>query len=248
MAGDDMLSFVDLGKSAVDRHPKLLEWIRSWADDPTLIKRRGKLDPLTPEGWFEEGHGIAGGDKDSHGIWIPKHEPGGNVKLWTPPPAAADAALEELLKARHKRTDTFHIVAIPRLMAPWWRRLFNKACDFTVVISPNVSFWPAEMYEPLWLGVVLPFTHHRPWSFKRAPLLVEMGITLRGLLQNSEGDAGPLLRKLLQLPRRVASMPASVVSGVLHMPSPSRDIPNDRDPRRGRKCVAQVGGEEEEVN
>jgi hypothetical protein len=248
MSGDDMLQFVDLAKTAVQRHPPLLEWIRSWADDPVLLKRRGKLKPLSPEGWFVEGHGIEEeGVIDNHGVWIPRHEDPGNLKLWTPPPAAADAALEELAKARHKRTDTFHVVAIPRLMAPTWRKLFNKVCDFTVVISPNVSFWPAEMYEPLWLGIVLPFTHHRPWCFKRAPKLVDMGIKLRGMLPDREGDAGPLLRKLLNLPRWVAPMSSSVVRGVLHLPGPPRDVSHDGDSRRGGKSVAQVGGKKQEA-
>ena len=54
MAGEDMLSFVDLAKSGVERHPALLDWIRDW----TQI---ADLEPLTPEGWFEEGRGITGG-------------------------------------------------------------------------------------------------------------------------------------------------------------------------------------------
>ena len=143
-----------------------------------------------------------------------------------PPPTTAVAALEQLLIARHKRTDTFHVIAIPRLMNPWWRRLFNKVCDFTVVISPDVSFWPENMYEPLWLGIVLPFTRHRPWCFKRSPLLVEMGSDLRKVLPTREADARPLLRKLLQLLKRVASLPASMARGVLHVPG-SRYLPDD---------------------
>ena len=150
-----------------------------------------------------------------------------NYFLWMPAPAAAVAALEQLLIARHKRKDTFHVIAIPRLMNPWWRRLFNKVCDFTVVLSPGVSFWPDNMYEPLWLGIVLPFTKHRPWCFKRCPLLVEMGSDLRRMLPTREADAGPLLRKLLQLPKRVASLPSSMARGVLHMPG-SRYLSNDR--------------------
>ena len=135
-----------------------------------------------------------------------------------PPPAAADAMLEQLLTARHKCTDTSHVIAIPCLMTPRWRRLFNKVCDFSVVISPGVSFWPDHMYEPLWLGIVLPFTHHRPWSFKRAPLLVEMGSSLREMLPAREADAGALLRKLLRLPRRISGLSKSLARGVLHMP------------------------------
>jgi len=33
----------------------------------------------------------------------------------TPPPAAADVALEQLRQARHKRQDSFHIFVCPKL-------------------------------------------------------------------------------------------------------------------------------------
>ena len=93
MAGEDMLTFVNLGQSAIERCPFLLEWVRTWTGRP-------KLRPLTPEGWFEEGHGITYGK-------------GGRLFLWSLPPAIADVALEEVLKARHKRSDTFHVLLVP---------------------------------------------------------------------------------------------------------------------------------------
>ena len=150
MAGRDMLSFVDLDKSAIERFPPLLDWIRDWTGN-------GKLNPLTPEGWFEEGHGIVGGKKDANGVWIPEHGPKGQTFLWAPPPAIADAVLEELLIARHKRSDTFHVVIVPRLMAPRWRRLFNKASDFAFELPAGHKYWPETLFEPLWVGVLLPF-------------------------------------------------------------------------------------------
>ena len=67
MYGQDMISFVDLTRSAVERHSPLLEWVRAWTGRPTL-------QPLTPEGRFEEGHGIKGGYLDKHKVWIPNHE------------------------------------------------------------------------------------------------------------------------------------------------------------------------------
>ena len=210
MAGASMLSFVDLGKTAVERCPELLPWIRDWTE-------RRSLEPLTPEGWFEEGHGIVGGGEDRRGVWIPKHGPSGRVFLWAPQPAVADAALEELLKARHKRTDTFHVVVIPRLMTPRWRRLFNKACDFTFVAPAGVSFWPSDMYEPLWVGVVLPFVRHRPWCLKRSPLLVEMGRNVRRLLPAGEADVGNILRKLLRIPKRANSLSEGLACGMLQV-------------------------------
>jgi len=213
MAGHDMLSYVDLDKSAIERSPTLLDWIRKWTD-------QSALEPLTPEGWFEEGHGIVGGDYDKHGVWIPAHEPKGKMHLWAPPPAVADAALEELLKARHKRTDTYHVIVIPRLMLPRWRRLFNKACDFSFEVPIGAHHWPSSMFEPLWVGILLPFTHHRPWSLHRAPVLVDMAGELRRLLVAGEGDGCHLLRKLLLLPRRLASMREGMARVLLQMPRP----------------------------
>ena len=66
-----------------------------------------------------------------------------------PPPAVAVATLEELVKAQNQRTDMFHVITILRLMDPGWRQMFNKVCDFTVVISPGVFFWPHNMDELL---------------------------------------------------------------------------------------------------
>ena len=66
MAGADMLTFVDLARGEVDWHPALLDWLRTWTISPLLV-------PLTPDGWFEEGHGITGGETDSKGVWIPRH-------------------------------------------------------------------------------------------------------------------------------------------------------------------------------
>ncbi len=78
------------------------------------------LEALTPEGWYEEGHGITGGKLDGHNVWIPEHEPKNKLHLWTPQPLVAGTALEELLKAGHKRTNTFHVVLNTKLMTPWW--------------------------------------------------------------------------------------------------------------------------------
>jgi hypothetical protein len=219
MAGFDMLHFVDLAKSAIERHEPLLDWVRSWTEIDTL-------EPLTPEGWFDEGHGITGGDLDNHGVWIPNHCPANKLFLWAPPPAAADAALEELLVSRHKRTDLFHVVLVPRLMTPRWRRLFNKVCDFTAVVPPGVSFWPSNMFEPLWVGIVLPFIPHRPWCLKRAPKLVELGTTLRGMFPDREADARTLLRELLHLPRNLASMSDGLARELLQVPG-GRYLPDD---------------------
>ena len=109
MAGKDMLQFMDLEKSGIQRYPPLLDWLRYWTE-------KKDLKPLTTEGWFEEGYVITIGTLDQHGVCMPTHGPKNEMFLWAPPPAAVDAALEELCKTRHKRTDTFHVLAIPHLM------------------------------------------------------------------------------------------------------------------------------------
>jgi hypothetical protein len=211
MAGRSMLSFVDLDKSAVTRCSSLLPWIRSWCGHQSI-------QPLTVEEWYVEGHGITGGHSDKHGVWIPDHEPSNRMHLWAPAPAIADAMLEELLKARHKRTDTWHIIVIPRLMAPRWRRLFHKVSDLMFAVDPGNAFWPSNMFEPLYVGIVFPFIRHRPWQLKRAPLMVGMGRELRKMCKEGDFTPGCILRKLLRLPRRLDALSPSVARGVLHMP------------------------------
>jgi len=188
MAREDMLTFVDLALPVTERHPPLLDWVRLWTNCPGLL-------PLSPEGWFEEGYGITGGVLDQNNVWIPMHEAAGEIHSWSAPPAVADAALEELLKAWHKRTNTFHVLLIPHLMTLRWRRLFNKACDFLFVVSPGSSFWSVKMYKLLWVGIVLPFTKHRPWYLRQALLLVEIGRSLRVVLETCEANARDHLRK-----------------------------------------------------
>ena len=212
LSGKPMLDFVELSKTAIERHPPLLDWIRSWTGNQTL-------KPLTPAEWFVEAHGICGGTVNADGIWIPEHEKRYQTHLWCPPPSVADAALEELLKARHKRTDTFHIVVLPRLMTPRWRRLFSKAVDFSCEIPAGSPYWPSNMFEPLRLGIILPFSHHRPWQLKRAPLILGLERDMRQMLKSGGYDGGwRILRKLWTLHSRLSKVSPGVARKVLRMP------------------------------
>jgi hypothetical protein len=86
MTGQSMLSYVPLGQTALEREPGLEKWIKSWAGDNIKV--------LSPEGWFELGHGIVGHTRDSLGRYMPAYIMG--TFLWCPPPAAANIAAEEL--------------------------------------------------------------------------------------------------------------------------------------------------------
>jgi hypothetical protein len=82
------------------------------------------------------------------------------------------------------------------------------------------------MFEPLWVGIVLPFTHHRPWQLKRAPLLVDMARKLREVLRDGDGDGRDILLQLLKLNKRLAPLSKGVARAVLRMPR-ERPLPNE---------------------
>ena len=67
LAGRDMLSFIDIAKTALERHPGVLNYINSWAGKAILA-------PLLAEEWFVEGHGIIGGRKDAIYPTMPRKE------------------------------------------------------------------------------------------------------------------------------------------------------------------------------
>ena len=89
MNGEDLMSFLPFHLSALDRSSTLEEWIKGWAGIDTLT--------LQPEDWFLRGHDIVGGSRNADGFWLPTIKAG--TFLWSPPPAAADVALEQLRKA-----------------------------------------------------------------------------------------------------------------------------------------------------
>ena len=211
LAGKDMLDYVDISKSASQCCPSLIEFFRTWMEFP-------QLRPLKVEEWFVEGHGIVGGRKDGHGIWIPSHTPNGQVYWWDPLPVNADVALEEALKAKHKRTDAYHIFSIPRLFSPTWTRLFHKLADVVVKLPAGSTHWPSGMHEPLFIGVSLPYVRYYPWTLRGTPLLVDMERQLREMLSTGEGDGRHILRELLRVPRRISSVSEDVARGVLRMP------------------------------
>ena len=111
MAGRDMLDYVDIVHTATSRSQLLISFVCSWMDI-------GNLMPLLEAEWFDVGHGIMGGARDAHGLWIPTHVPNGWVYWWDPPPVIASVALEEALRARHKRTDATHIFFFTPFVLP----------------------------------------------------------------------------------------------------------------------------------
>jgi len=205
--GLSMLSFIPLHLSAVERSPGVKDWIKTWFPKGT------EVEFLEPEDWFERGHDLKEGSYDSRGFWRPGVKPG--IFIWTPPPGAAEAAIEELRKARIKRQDSTHLFVVPRLLAPEWRKQVHKACDLVLEIPPGHPCWPCDMYEPLIIGVCLPFIHSDPWQLKGTPKVLALVRKLRRVFKEAEVDGGDILRQFLLECKRIRTMPPDVVRKML---------------------------------
>ena len=153
--GTPLLDFCPWHKSSLETAPKLGDWIRSWAGHTAEF--------LQPNDWFLQGHDVCGGYRDKQGFWHNSFKSG--IFVWSPPPAAADACLKEIRKARLKRRKSTLIIVIPKLMTPLWLRLFNKEIDmtFTIPATSNYPFWPTNCHELLIVGIIFPYLTYRPW-------------------------------------------------------------------------------------
>lgn len=212
MAGHTMLSYVPLHLSAVSRTPSLLTWLRSWSPDPTIM-------PLSSEEWFIKGHGLippSPGDVD----WSPRLS-SQQVYLWTPAPAAASTAVDELSLSRMKRPTLLHILLCPCLCTHQWRKKLFKVADIIWELPAGCRpEWPAPMHEPLILALVLPFIPVFPWHLRNFPPSSGTGGTVHRLWSLLGPAVGSVLRHLCDLPSTLAGLSPGVVRGMLHPPPP----------------------------
>jgi hypothetical protein len=167
--------------------------------------------------WYTRGHSHDGGHYDTHGFWRVNICAGKFV--WSPPPAAADVALEELCKALLKRRDSTHVLLCPRLLTPQWRRQLNKACDLVVFMNSGSEIWPSNMYEPLTIGFAFPFSSVRPWQLRGTPKMLHLGRTVPKLLEDSNMVTRDILWKLCQQMWKLRTMSEDVVRRVLYFTS-----------------------------
>ena len=142
MGGYSFVCSLNLG--AHERSPVVVDWVKSWWTGES------RLHHMSPDDWYAKAL-----DKGNY--------------LWTPPPAAADAAVEQLCRNFHLHEDSCHIVLIPRLMTVRWRKQLGKVADIIVTMPFDDVVWSyLSEYEPLILFVVLPFHSRAPWKLKKA--------------------------------------------------------------------------------
>ena len=211
MSGQDMLSFVPLAHSAIEQSPSLLKWLKSWLGPQAEL--------LSPMDWFNRGHDVIGWRPPTPDDLLHRPDIQSGIYIWSPPPAAADVAIEELRKARIKRQDSTHVFVCPRLFTTRWLRQLYKAADVIIDLTPGKDFWPTNMFEPLLIGICFPFIRCKPWQLRGTPKMYAVARQVRSMSKDSSMDEGPVLCKFLQDMWNLDSMSEDVVSRVLYFRS-----------------------------
>ena len=204
--GKEMLEFCPWGKDALKVSPALKAWIMSWAGSKVIF--------LSPRDWYLRGQDIAGGSYNEEKYWYPHFVKG--VYIWIPPPAASDACLEELRKARMKRKVSLHIVVIPRLMTPLWLKQLSKAADCIFTVPPTHPFWPKHCFESLTIAFLFPYLPYRPFQLKSTPKMLYMGRKLSKMFKENQMDSGNILLEFLLEVGRYPSMSRLMVWRMLY--------------------------------
>ena len=196
-----MLSFVPLHLFALERCPGLRSKLMKII---TPGYNEDEVEILEYEGWFERGHNILGGEKNEDGIWIPKYKKG--TFIWTPPPSGALIAVEQLRRARLKRESSTHVVVVPRLMSPEWKRQLFRVSDLFIELPFDELWKRDEQHEPLIFAVVFPFLNFRPWQLKKTGAFLGLVNVLRRMWQDDKISSWDLLWKLFCQTRELESL------------------------------------------
>ena len=223
MAGDSMSLFIPNHLSAPERSSAIVPWVRGWTSSGAIL--------LEPIGWLGERHDISGWETSEDGFKRPSLSEG-RTYIWAPPPFAADVALAELRKARIKRQSSAHVFICPRLCAPLWlKQLYKKAADIVFEVPPGKAGWPANMHEPLLIGLLFPFLRHsNPWQLRGTPKMHAVGGQLRRLYEKEDMDPRDFLREFWARCLRLGHVYEAVVRRVLYFrPLPSFHIADDDD-------------------
>jgi len=148
------------------------------------------------------GHGITGFYANTDGVYLPECTLSSQVVLiWAPAPAAAETALEELSISRHKRPHLSHIVLCPRLFTHAWRKRLYKLADYVFFLPAGrrEDAWPSSAFEPLIVGVILPYLPSPPRCLRQSPALLQLDADLRACWASAGSDDTTLLSTLWHL-------------------------------------------------
>ena len=219
-----------MNKTALEVNSDLLPWIQTWFNTPYDV------EVLDPKGWFLRGHDIFGFQKNLDGLTQPVLKPG--AFIWAPPPAAAEVAIEELRKARHKRQLSYHLFVCPKLMKYNWIGQLFKGADLVAEVKAQNFYWSANQHESLIIGFFFPFISHRPWQLRRSPFLLDVGRLLQRVWREKQGSEGSILQQLFIQERTLASLSQHMVWKMLQSRFECEFLHSETGKRR-RQCLEE---------
>lgn len=146
MAGSSISSFIPLHLSPFHRSETLLPWIEDVLQDSAPMV-------LSYDNWFDSA-------LNQNGTFV-----------WNAAPASAEFVVERLSVARHKRPNSLHLIAVPRLMTGRWRKHLTRRCDFYFKVDNDFLWNLRTHHEPLLIFVCLPFLPHRPQLSARESII-----------------------------------------------------------------------------
>jgi hypothetical protein len=190
MVGRHMLEYVPIHLSALERSTLLKEWLDGWVGEDTLF--------FDEEDWFHKAHGA---DYSS--------------AVWTPCPALADVALEQLNEVRHTQPSKFHVVVVPMVMTYAWRRTLGKMADLIFQVPLGNRVWPAAMHESLTIALVCPLLNRIPWHIRPTKLASNLRADLSGVWHIDCARQGACLRKFWDRTLALDTLPGSVARELL---------------------------------
>lgn len=207
---------VPLHLGAIERSESLLEWLQSWCGEDARA--------ASPSDWFWEAQ--QAGQYD--------YPPTTTTWIWAPAPAAALDAIEELGNARLKRHDILKgIFIVPHLLRTEWFRRFRRIVDcYFTIPAGTFPFWPANMHEPLTVGIYLPLLRFRPWDWRQVPFLVRFAYSMQAMCKKGDPLVGDYLREFWTACDWIATMPERMVFDVLQHESYRRFLDIHRSRQR----------------
>jgi hypothetical protein len=91
--------------------------------------------------------------------------------IWTPPPALAKTAIEQMCEAKHDFPNSSHVFICPALWTGTWRKTLGKVADSMFSMSAGSYLWPQAMFEPLTIAFLRPLLTTSLWSVWRSNLI-----------------------------------------------------------------------------
>ena len=141
------------------------------------------------------GNDYDGGEQNLDGFWIHKFRPG--TFIWSPSPRVAITFIDQIRQAFHKRTNSAHVIIVPRLLWKKWQRHMHKL-GVLILDIPTISgyVWPHEMHETLILIIYFPYLNRFLWQPRKKHLMVVVRRHLQGVIKKDRSLGGDVLSQL----------------------------------------------------